>query len=32
MKGHVGKSHITTGVKKVDTVALLCPSIGNKYI
>ena len=31
MKGDIGKSHITTGVRKVYSVALMCPRVANKH-
>ena len=29
--GDIGKSHITTSVRKVHAVALLCPRVANKH-
>ena len=31
MEGNIDKCHITTGVRKVHPVALLCPRVANKY-
>ena len=31
MKGNIGRSHITTGIRKVHPVALLCPRVANKH-
>ena len=31
MEGNIGRSHITTCVRKVHPVALLCPRVANKH-
>ena len=31
MEGNIGRSHIMTGVRKVHTVAFLCPREANKH-
>ena len=31
MDGDIGRSHITTSVRKIHLVALLCPRVSNKH-
>ena len=31
MEGNIGRIHITTGIKKVHPIALLCPRVANKH-
>ena len=31
MEGNINISHITTGVKKVHPIAILCPRVANKH-
>ena len=31
MEGDIGRGHITVGVTKVHSVALLCPRVANKH-
>ena len=32
MEGDIGRSHIMTIIKKVYSVAFLCPRVANKYV
>ena len=31
MEGNIGRSHITTGARKVHPKALMCPRVANKH-